>query len=410
MGQKIIYFLFLSFLGLFSLGEVIRFNFGSNLFIKPLDIVMSALALFWFFTKLKSLKKIIFKDPLFIPIALFMFAALISLAFNFKNFSQSEIVVAFSYILRWGLYSSLYFIVKSFSPKFKSVILYLLLAIGILIVLFGFIQYFFYSNLRNLYYLGWDEHMHRMFSTFLDPNFAGAFFVLFLIFLSGILLYLLKNIMLKQAWIIGLISIFTLISIFLTYSRSALIMLIISTIIFSILTKKIKFIFVILLISIGFIAISSKNFNIENVNLFRIASTEARIDSAKIAIEIIRENPVFGVGFNTYRYAQIKYGFRNAINANVSHADAGTDNSFLFILATMGIVGLIAYCNLLYSVLRMAYFNYSKHKAAEIQKYISLVVIVSIGGIIINSFFINSLFYSFVMIWMWILVGLIENK
>ena len=53
---------------------------------------------------------------------------------------------------------------------------------GSLIVLLGFIQLMFYPALRNLYYLGWDEHLYRMFSTFLDPNFAGAFFVLFTLF------------------------------------------------------------------------------------------------------------------------------------------------------------------------------------------------------------------------------------
>lgn len=402
--------LFIIVLLLFSLGEVFRFDLGGNSFIKPLDVAIFIVVSVWFYSVFRSGGKSILKDSLFVPIILFVVSMLISLALNIKSFPPNQITISFSYIARWILYSGLYFAVKGFSLKFKQKIMYLLLFVGGLFVLFGIFQYFLYPNLRNLYYLGWDEHMHRMFSTFLDPNFAGAFFVLYLFLLLGTLLYLLNNNKVKQAWMIGLMSVFTLTSIFLTYSRSALIMLLVTTITFSILIKKIKWIFGIILISTVFIVISSGSFNVENMNLFRIASTEARIDSAKVAIAIIKNNPFFGVGFNTYRYAQVKYGFRNTVGSSVSHADAGTDNSFLFIFATTGIVGLIFYLSLLWTILRKAYLSYKIHKVNEIQKYISVIALVSMCGVIVDSFFINSLFYSFVVIWMWIMLGLMENK
>lgn len=404
--MDILKLIFVIFLGVFSLGEVIRFDLNNNFSIKPIDIAAVVLVLFWLAGVRVSKKNISFKDNLLLPLILFIACLFISLLFNIKNFENNEIFLAFAYILRWILYSFLFFIVRSFSPKFKKKILYLMLVTGGLLVLFGFVQYFFYSSLRNLYYSGWDEHMHRVFSTFLDPNFAGAFFVLYSIFLSGIFLYFLKKNNVKQTWLIGLISVFSITSIFLTYSRSALITLFTSIIIFSTLTKKIYLIFGVVIISIIFILISSKNFNIENINLFRIASTEARIDSAKIAIQIIRDNPFLGIGFNTYRYAQIKYGFRNAVS---SHADAGTDNSFLFVFATTGIIGLILYLNLLLAILKKSYMNYKKYKDKDIQKYISVIVIASMAGIIVDSLFINSLFYSLILVWMWILLGLNEE-
>lgn len=407
--MTILKFIFVIFLGLFPLGEIIRFDFG-NFSIKPIDITAILLLLFWIILRIKNLIKNIKSDSLFVPIILLVTIMCISLAVNFKYFSNNEILIGLSYIARWVLYASLYFVVKSFPPEFKKKILYLLLITGGLFTFSGFIQYFFYSNLRNLYYLGWDEHMHRMFSTFLDPNFAGAFFVLYLFLLLGTLLYLLNNKKISQARFIGLISIFSLISIFLTYSRSALIMLLVATIIFCILSGKIKWIFGMILISTVFMVISSKSFNVENMNLFRIASSQARINSAKVAIEIIKNNLFFGVGFNTYRYAQVKYGFRNAVGSRSSHADAGTDNSFLFIFATTGIAGLIFYLNLLAAIFKKTYLNYKKYKDINIQKYIGIILIASVGGIIVDSFFVNSLFYSFVMIWMWILLGLIESN
>ncbi|MBI2613675.1 MAG: O-antigen ligase family protein [Candidatus Levybacteria bacterium] len=401
--------IFVIFLGVFCLGEIFRFNLGNNIYIKPIDIAVIVLSLAWIAQEYRYIKKI-YKDTLFLPIALFIGTMILSLSININNFSQNEVFVAFSYIVRWVLYANLYFIVKNFNPKFKKKILYMLLVVGAIFTFFGFVQYLFYSNLRNLYYLGWDEHMHRMFSAFLDPNFAGAFFVLYLFFLLGILFYSLNNNKIKQARFIGSISIFALISIFLTHSRSALIMLLIATVIFFMLSKKMKWIIGIILVSVIFIAISSKSFNIENINLFRIASTEARIDSAKIAINIIKDNPLLGVGFNTYRYAQIKYGFRNPTSSNVSHADAGTDNSFLFVMATTGIIGMIAYLNLLWSMLRESYSNYKSYDSKSIQKYIGIIAMTLIVGIIISAIFINSLFYPFILIWMWVLLGFMEKK
>lgn len=406
----ILKFIFIILLGAFLSGEVIRFDLGNNISIKPVDIAAIILLLVWIILRIKNFIKNMMSDSLFTPMLLVVTIMCISLAVNFKYFYNNEILVGLSYIARWVLYASLYFVVKSFPPEFRRKIIYLLLITGGLFTFFGFIQYFFYSNLRNLYYLGWDEHMHRMFSTFLDPNFAGAFFVLYLFLLLSLLLYFTNNNKIIHARFIGFMSIFSLISIFLTYSRSALIMLLAATIVFCILSKKIKWIIAILFISIIFIIISSKNFNIENINLFRIASTEARIDSAKIAIRIIKDNPFLGTGFNTYRYVQIKYKFRNSVDSRASHADAGTDNSFLFIFATTGIVGLILYLNLIFKIIKRYYASYRKYTTINIQKYIAITVIASMSGIIINSLFINSLFYSGIMIWLWILLGITQRK
>lgn len=143
------------------------------------------------------------------------------------------------------------------------------------------------------------------------------------------------------------------------------------------------------------LSISSRYFNIENINLFRIASSEARIDSAKNALTIIKSNLLTGVGFNSYRYAQIRYGIRKEQSAGtISHADAGTDNSFLFVLATTGFVGLILYLFMWFKIFKIA----------------SALAIVSIFGVFIDSLFINSLFYPFVMLWLWIILALKKNN
>jgi len=179
-------------------------------------------------------------------------------------------------------------------------------------------------------------------------------------------------------------------------------MLFASSITLLVLRKQLKLLIILFIISAIMFAIFSKNFYIENTNLLRIASSEARIDSAKNAIEIIKNNPILGVGFNSYRYAQIRYGFRQQTETINSHADAGTDNSFLFVLATTGIIGFIAYMLFWKRLVRIAFNNRTST--------VGIITLSSVAGLFVNSLFINSLFFPLIMLWMWILMGLIENN
>ena len=253
------------------LGETLRFEILKGAFIKPIDILVFLTALFWFVKKIMLGKtKAIYKDSLFVPIVLFFIVGLFSLIINVKNLSIGEFFISFTYALRWILYGVIYFVVKDLFSKNSRNILWLTAICGSLILILGFIQYFFYSNLSNLYYLGWDEHMHRLFSVYLDPNFAGSFFVLFLIFVSGVTLYFVKNKQKKLYPIFCLLGTISLAAVYLTYSRSALIMLIVSAIVFLFLFKKMKWILFLIVISILFFAISSRSFNTENINPFKI--------------------------------------------------------------------------------------------------------------------------------------------
>jgi O-antigen ligase len=279
---------------------------------------------------------------------------------------------------------------------------YVLLFSGTVVVLLGFIQYFFYPSLRNLYYLGWDEHLYRLFSSFLDPNFAGAFFALFFIYtLNFIRDFLNKNEKIKFI-LTSFIAFLTFIALYLTYSRSALIMLLAGIVVYLFLIKKKKFIFLILLSVILLILVLPKTFETEGTNFLRATSSDARISTAKEALTVIQTNPVYGVGFNAYRFAEQKLGLINGPDWQTTHGGAGTDNSFLFVLATTGIVGLIAFLHLLYKIFFLGRLNVGKNKFA-------LVLIPSLAGLIIGSLFINSLFYVFILEWIWIMTAFAEK-
>lgn len=400
-------FILVAALILFPLGEVARLQLGNGFSLILNDIIVAILFFAWLINSFVNKK--ISHNELLKPIAIFAGIGLFSLLINSRLIIQQEFYVSFSYMFRWVTYSGLYFVIKQFDLNFKNKVINLMIITGVIMVLGGYVQYFLYPNLRNLYYLGWDEHMHRMFASFLDPNFSGAFFVLYFLFLMGWIFKFKgsRNYSNTRLAIYISILILTLIAIFLTYSRSALIMLFFALFTFLLIKKMKKWMLAVIFVFLIFFALSYKNFYIENINLLRTASTQARIKSVAEAINIIKRQPILGVGFNAYRYAQIKYGVRSGDNAFQSHADAGTDNSFLFILATTGIVGLVSYLYLWVILFRRVY---AKGILTQDLIWLKPVIIASSVGVFIDSFFINSLFYPFIMMWMWVLLGLIENN
>lgn len=357
------------------LSELTRINF-KEIAITLLDIGVVTSVFLWLFLKRKFPRSNFSR-----PILIFAAILFISLAVNLLRLKSNEFFASSLYLIRWIFYALLYFVVLDLSSIKKKIGNAMTIG-GAVIVLLGFVQYFFYPDLRNLFYAGWDEHLYRMFTwTFFDPNFAGSFFVLYFLFLSNKLNF--KN---KKTIILPLI---TLVAIFLTFSRSAYIMLAVGIFVQSLFLKQKKAAFIFLLLIIGSIFILSKiSFKSEGTNLLRTASGEARIDSIKNAITIFKDHPIFGVGFNSYRYAQRKYGFLYERKMTV-HSGAGTDNSFLFVLATSGIVGFTGFLYLLLKILSIK----------------DSLVLSSIFALVINSLFINSLFYPPIMLWMWTLIA-----
>jgi O-antigen ligase len=241
-----------------------------------------------------------------------------------------------------------------------------------------------------------------MFSSFLDPNFAGAFFVLFFIFS---LVLGLKHFRKKENFksgIIFLIAITDFIAVYLTYSRSALIMLIVTVVTYLIVQRQKRLIVAAIIGLIAIIFFLPKSFTTEGTNLLRTASGVARIESLQTGVKIFQQSPILGVGFDAYRYAQHKVGL-NSLYWQVIHSGAGTDNGFLFILATAGIVGLAAFLYILFSIFSLAKQNLKKNIYA-------VVLFSGLAGLIIDGLFVNSLFYVLILEWVWILSSLTEKS
>lgn len=382
-------------LALFPFGELLRFSLGDNIVLKPLDVAVGITSIVYLFLLLR--KKVTLDKKYFFILLSFASIGSLSLLLSSTWFQPKELLTASLYLTRWLGYGCVLLAVIACTKHFKEKSKKILLIDGIIIMCLGFVQFFFFSSLKPLFAFGWDDHMYRLFSVFLDPNFTGTFFVLFFFFVAGLWCQT------KKRWYLFLLALIFL-ALLLTFSRAAIIMFIVSSAVFCFLIQK-KKLFLLLLGSILlFFLAASPFFYLENVNPFRQASSFARLDNYSTAIVIILDKPFLGVGFNSYRYARNHYGVRSNWVPSPSHADAGVDNSFLFVMATTGIIGLAVYLLFWWEVSRKAW--QLSRKKSSIQ---ARVVLASLAGLFVNALFINSLFFPACLLWMYVQIGLLEE-
>lgn len=343
------------------------------------DIFVGSLTLVWFINWFQ-LVRFLKEDRIarfFLP---FVVVALISLLLSPIHLSLSERVISFLYLLRFVSYFFVYVTVAYFRKKkllTPSSILGWLGVIGIVLALIGWMQYFLYPDLRNLFYLGWDPHFKRIFSTYFDPNYFGLVMVFTLIIVFTW----------EESLCNTLLKLFIFTTLMFTYSRSSYLSLIAAALFYSIIEKKYKIIgsaFFIILVSIFLLPRPGG----EGVKLERVFSLEQRLDNWKLGFNFFLDHPILGVGFNTVRYVRRQYGFGKE-GWSISHSGAGFENSFLFVLVTTGIVGLIFYLLLIRQLFRVG----------------NLTTKASLIAIITHNFFLNSLFFPWVMLWLWIIVA-----
>lgn len=392
--------LFYCLLLLFPLGQLTKLpiNYPEvNLYAH--DVILALLILFFI------LEKIFKKEKLFLPkatpsIFIFMFCSLLSLIFNFKNYPLRDLSIASLYFLRWSFYAFLYFFVCDLLKRKSGVrtnIIQMLVIAGFTASVLGVLQYIFIPDIRSLTFLHWDPHYYRIVGTFLDPGFTGMIYVLALILI--IVFYWEQIIRFKNS-IFYILWAIVYISLVLTYARSAYLAYLTAMATVAWFKKSFKFFLGVLILGIVTLLLLPRPGG-EGVKLERKSTIFSRIESYKKGLKIAVDNPVFGVGFNTYRYAQKSYGFLDKGWQN-THSGAGVDSSLLFVFATTGILGLVSY---VYLLIRLAVLNFPFKKTEKLK----LVSFVSLLSVLAHSFFNNSLFYPWIMIWLWVNLGLSET-
>jgi hypothetical protein len=257
-------------------------------------------------------------------------------------------------------------------------VFYSIIISGVLLSIGGIIQLFLLPDFEVLDpRLGWDPHKNRLASTFFDPNFVGCYLSICLVLLFD------KWYGEKKFRFVDFLSFsFILVSVFLTFSRSAWAMLAVIIFIFGWFRSR-------TLLYVSLMVAFCAYFAVPRVQT-RISGTTDPADSARYRFEswsnvlkVSKENLLIGVGFNNYKIAQKELGLLSPEKAD-SHSASGSDSSLLLILATTGIVGLLAYLSALIS-------------SIFVEKKLNVMILALTAGLLIDSLFINSLFYPQIM-------------
>jgi hypothetical protein len=264
------------------------------------------------------------------------------------------------------------------------------MAAGLGILLFGWLQYFYYPDLRHLTYLGWDDHINRLCGAFLDPGFTGILLTLASIFSIHKYLSERKNYYMFSA-------IFLVFGVLFTYSRGSYLSLIAGVVMLIYFSKYSlrKIILLGIPIFLFFLLILPRPGG-EGIRLERTYSVFARLTNYKETYEMWKSSPVFGIGFNNLcAYRLHKYPDAKL----TSHSCSGADSSLMMILATSGLVGLISFTRaFIRNVRRLKHLDES------------LLVYSSIGAVFVHSLFSNSMFYPWVVGWIALIVAYISPK
>jgi len=391
------------------LGQIVKLPLGAgNLY--PLDVLVLVSVVFWVFKKLFS-RDYSFKVPAYaIALGLFFLWSLATLVHGKSEVSETEFISGFFYWARFVFYSLFSLLIYDQSRKNSNArekIKNVLILMGLIVAIAGFFQLALYPDLSNLAKeFGYDPHKNRLVSTFLDPNFTAAYLVLGLVLiLSQDKISSKSPTTLLHSNVVRLgLGVTLFIALLLTFSRSGWLMFSSVLLLFGLLRSP-KLLLVALLA--GFLAY----FAVPRVQT-RISGITDPDDSAKLRLvswnrawQIFLENPVFGVGFNLYRPAQERFGFFDPSlsidrlgQVTGGQAGAGSDSSWLLVLATTGVMGLALYLLLYGQLFFKGLGNLNSHE--------HWVLALSLFGLLFESQFINSLFYPPILLWFWILVGL----
>jgi putative inorganic carbon (hco3(-)) transporter len=322
------------------------------------------------------------------PIFLFIISGIISLLANQGKLPFFQIATGSLYLGRWILYVGIYFLIINYRDysQFWLKILYLT---GCLISFIGLLQYLFYPQLQNLQYLGWDPHYYRLFSTLLDPNFASIIIVL-TIFLGW---YFRK---LFPLWLNIFLVLGNILALVLTYSRSGYLSFICGMTLWIYLERKWKMLIFLIIFILIFVFIPKTQLDVTRLD--RTVSSIARLDNWQKSYSLIQQSPLFGFGFNTLKF--VKQNTLVTDFTQNSRAGSGIDNSFLFVLATSGVFGLAAFFWIIFNIIKIP---------GQLNKSVSpqITALLYSTGLAcgIHSLFNNSLFYAWVMIWLWIVIA-----
>ena len=319
------------------------------------------------------------------------------------GFSTFELALSLGYLARWLLYFSVYLALINVIRQSEVNAVWRAVENALLIfAAFGVVQAAFLPGFAQLVYpdsrayFDWDIQGHRLVSTVLEPNIAGA------MLLVGLLVQLarLSVGVPMSRWRPLLL----FVALLLTLSRSAMLGLVVGVgtilVVHGVSKRLLRSVAVVVALVLAALP-----------KLFAFAaaygkfstggSAAARLVSWIQALRVFRDHPWFGIGFNTFGFVQERYGY-----VRFGAAAYSSDGGLLFIAVLTGVVGVTVYIWMLWAIVGRCRAIWRDHDVAAEHRGLAIGATAAIVGLCVDSVFVNSLLTTFVMELFWILSAL----
>ena len=158
---------------------------------------------------------------------------------------------------------------------------------------------------------------------------------------------------LRKRGLILVTFLFLVVSLYLTFARasfiSLLLVLMVSAILFKLVSRKIAIIFSIFLLITGTVLFFDLSSNAKNIKLYKSPDLEVRLVYWEQAIKNATKNPLFGTGLDTYRFSEFSSAKDKILHTYFAH------NFFMQMLSDAGILGLSSSISLMVFLLYQSF-------------------------------------------------------
>jgi len=311
----------------------------------------------------------------------------------------SQLYVSLAYLLRWLFYVGVYVVVINCGTAGDAARLWRALE-GVILVFaaFGVLQAALLPGFAQMVQpgAGWDLQGHRLVSTALDPNIAGAMILIVLL----VQLAMISTGVPTRRWKPLLLTL----AVALTLSRSAVLALVAGGLIILFargLSRRLVRLGAVVLLAVLATLPLLIRFAAQYGKFSADGSASARLITWALAFRAFLDHPIIGIGFNTWGFYQQRFGFDISGNASYS-----TDGGLLFVAALTGLVGLSIYLTMIGFLIVRCRRIWRSPAAGPAQRGMAIGAVAATVGVCVDSIFLNSMFAALVMEILWVVWGL----
>jgi len=316
------------------------------------------------------------------------------------------------YLLRWIQYIAFYYAtveILAADPAEASKLLKFLFGGALAFSIFGIIQSVVLPDFALLLnpearpYIDYDPQGHRLVSTFMDPNITAAYILFFAIlalsfYMNG-----------RKRWLLPFLTLF--VALVLTLSRGGALGFLMAGAALMIFTggakaRRATIIAVVVLVVLAAALYQILAPQLVEMERFSISDHSAmmRIEDWLVAINIVHDNPVMGIGFNTFGFISPMYGLERE-----GGMAFGFPGDLLLILTLTGAVGLVLYLRI-YGKAFFAMRRLSRRFPMSDDGPLGRGLMAGMVGLLVSSFFTTVILYPEIMAIAWTLIGLVYSR